>query len=290
MLGVPRIHAYLEPVSPFHTMATRKRKADDDGDEAMSVQSSPAISNRALSRPSKKVRAQNDIIGRPLNLHRLLETLDTSQLRTVLERICERHVEIGQEVISGAPRPSVNSALSVLQGYQDKLKAALPYGDSSAEYTYYRVKEALIALIDALMDFTPQFLPPIETQPSKSLQFLDGATNFIHELPDWQPHAYRHHKNSAYEEISKAWALVINEASKRAGGFNLHSADWDQKLSQHNERSSGRLAGAINAMAESVGWMGQNSNGGSGPSPDQNSILNQLMSGSYGAPVRVGPW
>lgn len=271
-------------------MATRKRKADDDGDEAMSIQSSPAISNRALSRPSKKVRSQNDIIGRPLNLHRLLETLDTSQLRTVLERICERHVDIGQEVISGAPRPSVNSALLVLQGYQDKLKAALPYGDSSAEYTYYRVKEALIALIDALMDFTPQFLPPIETQPSKSLQFLDGATNFIHELPDWQPQAYRHHKDSAYEEISKAWALVINEAAKRAGGFNLHSADWDQKLSQHNERSSGRLAGAINAMTESVGWMGQNSNGGPGPSTDQNSILNQLMSGSYGAPVRVGPW
>lgn len=270
-------------------MASRKRKADEDGDETMSPQSSPAISARPLARPSKKVRS-NEVIGRPLSLHRLLETLDTSQLRTVLERICERHSDIGNEVVSGAPRPSVASALDVLQGYQDKMKAAVPYGETSPEYTYYRVKEALIALIDALSDFTPQFLPPIETQPAKSLQFLDGATNLIHQLPDWQPQAYRHHKDNAFEEISKAWALVINEAGKRGGGFNLHSGGWDQKLSQHNERSGGRLASAIGAMTESVGWIGSNSNGGSSSTSDPNSILNQLISGTYGAPVRVGPW
>lgn len=274
-------------VSPFHNMASsRKRKADEDGDETMSPQSSPAISSRALARPSKKPRA-NELIGRPLALPRLLETLDTTQLRNVLERICERHPDIGREVISGAPRPSVSSALHVLQGYREKLKAAVPYGESSPEYTYYRVKEALVALLDALSDFTPQFLPPTEMQPTKSLEFLDGATRLIHELPDWEPQAYRHHKENAYEEISKAWALVINEAGKRAGGFNLHSGNWDQTLSRHNEQSGGRLGTAINAMTSSVGWMGPNSNAAA---PEQNSILNQLLAGTYGSPVRVGPW
>lgn len=270
-------------------MTGRKRKADDDGDETMSPQSSPAISSRALSRPSKKARS-NELIGRPLSLPRLLETLDTEQLRTVLERICERHLDIGNEVVAGAPRPTVSAALDLLEGYMTKLTATVPYGESSPEYTYFRVKEPLVALIDALFDFTPQFLPPIETQPNKSLQFLNGATVLIHKLPDWEPQAYRHHKENAYEEISKAWALVINEASKRGGGFNLHSGGWDQTLSEHNEQSGGRLVGAINAMQNNVGWMGNNGSGTSSNPADTSSILNQLVSGTYGSAVRVGPW
>ncbi|EGX88335.1 RAD52 DNA repair protein RADC [Cordyceps militaris CM01] len=269
-------------------MANRKRKADEDGDgdENMSTLNSPAAHPRSIARPSKKVRS-NDITGRPLTLSRLLETLDTDQLRTVLERICESHPLIGHEVVTQAPRPSVDAALAVLRRYQDKLTAAIPYGNSSAEYTYCRVKEPLIALTDAVADFTPQFLPPTETQPTKSLEFLDQVTKLIHALPDWEPQAYRHHKNGAYDDISRAWALVISEAGKRAGGFNLHSDGWDQALNRHNDQSRGRLAGAISAMASSVGWMGTGPNQSSN---DQNSILNQLMSGSYGSPVRVGPW
>lgn len=268
-------------------MTNRKRKADEDGDgdESMSPLNSPASAARVLARPSKKVRS-TEITGRPLGLSRLLETLDTDQLRSALERICESHPDIAHEVVTGAPRPTPAAALEVLHGYQDKLKAAVPYGESSADYTYYRVKDQLVALVEAISDFTPQFLPPTESQPTKSLQFLDGATKIIHDLPDWEPQAYRHHKENAYDEISKAWALVIIEAGKRAGGFNLHSAGWEQVLSRHHEQSGGRLSAAIEAMTSSVGWMGP----GQQPEQDQNSILNQIMSGNYGSPVRVGPW
>ncbi|PHH85207.1 hypothetical protein CDD83_757 [Cordyceps sp. RAO-2017] len=273
-------------VSPLSNMASRKRKADEDGDETMSPMSSPAASVRPLARPSKKVRA-NETVGRPLSLPRLLETLDVGQLRTVLERICERHSEIGREVTDQAPRPSVASALEVLQGYQDRLKAAVPYGESSPEYTYYRIKEPMVALTEALSDFTPQFLPPSEAQATKSLQYLDGATKLIHQLPDWEPQAYRHHKDGAYEEISRAWALVINEAGKRGGGINLHSGGWEETLSRHNQQSGGRLAMAMAAMGNSVGWMASNQ---PASSVDQHSILGQLISGAYASPVRVGPW
>lgn len=264
----------------------RKRKVDDDGDESMSS-TSPSISHRPLARPSKKVRS-NDAIGRPLTLPRLIETLDSHQLRTVLERICERHPDIGEEVISGAPKPTVESAISILREYQSSLKAAVPYGESSPEYTYHRVKEPLVALLNALSDFTPQFLPPNETQPTRALEYLDHATNFIHELPDWEPQAYRHHKEDAYEDISKAWALVINEAAKRGGGINLHSGGWDAALNRHHARSGARLGLAIAAMSDNIGWIASNSNNSS--ANEQNSILNQLMSGAYGSPVRVGPW
>ncbi|KAI0472770.1 hypothetical protein GGR56DRAFT_667130 [Xylariaceae sp. FL0804] len=277
--------------SSTNMSSNRKRKADDDGDEmSLSPHSSPAVSSRPLApRPSKRARA-SEIAGRPLTLPRLLETLDVTQLRTVLQTICERQPEIGEEVVKSAPRPSVECALRVLTEYQDKLREAFPYGESSSDYTYYRVKQPLLAFIDALTDFTPQFLPPNEPQPTLSLQYLDGATKFIHSLPDWESQGYRYHKENAYDEISKAWALVINEASKRGAGFTLHSGGWDQTLAKHNQQSRGRLGAAINAMAANVGWVGGSpSSGAPNSSTGPASILDQLMAGNYGSPVRVGP-
>ncbi|KAK0636322.1 Cut8 six-helix bundle-domain-containing protein [Bombardia bombarda] len=275
-----------------YNMPTRKRKADDDNDEmSVSPLTSPAISSRHLVRPAKKARAGNDLAGRPLPLPRLLETLDNTQLRMVLQTICERHPDIGHEVETGAPRPSVASALQVLGEYQEKLRASVPFGQSSSDYIYFRVKQPLAALIDAISDFTAQYLPPVEQQTNISLQYLDGATKVIHDLPDWDSQQHRHHKNNAYDEISRAWALVITEASKRGGGFVLHTGGWDQSLAKHNQQSGGRLEQAMNAMATEVGWMGTNPSAPAATgSSDPNSILNQLMNGTYGSPVRVGPW
>ncbi|KAK5663047.1 hypothetical protein OQA88_6463 [Cercophora sp. LCS_1] len=271
-------------------MASRKRKADDENDEmSVSPTSSPAISSRQLARPSKKVRAGQDLNGRPLPLPRLLETLDTTQLRTVLQKICERHPDISQELVNDAPKPSAASALGVLAEYQEKLRAAVPFGSSSPDYMYFRVKQHLVALTDAISDFTPQYLPPTE-QTNTCLHYLDGATKVIHALPDFENQQYRHHKDNAYDEISKAWAMVITEGSKRGGGIVLHTGGWDQILTKHNHQSQGRLEHAMNAMAMEVGWIGANTNAAaSGPS-NPNSILNQLINGTYGSPVRVGPW
>lgn len=270
----------------------RKRKAEDDGDEmSVSPLSSPAIQSRQLApRPSKKMRS-NELAGRPLTLPRLLETLDATQLRAVLQTICERQPEIGEEVVKSAPRPTVECALQVLKEYQDKLRDAFPYGASSSDYTYYRVRQPLLALIDALVDFTPQYLPPMEMSANVSLQFLDGATKLIHSLPEWESQSHRHHKENTYDEISRAWALVINEASKKGAGFQLHSGGWDQILAKHNQQSGGRLGAAISSMTTSLGWVGGGQSSGAPSAPNnQGSILDQLMAGNYGSPVRVGPW
>jgi protein Cut8 len=261
---------------------------------SVSPLSSPAVSTRNLARPSKRSRAteqqQQSGAPRTLPLPRLLETLDETQLRTVLLRICERHEDIRNEVMHGAPRPTAPAALRILEGYQTKVQDALPYGhsNSSSDYTYFRVKQPLIALVEAILDFIPQYLPPVEEQATVSLQYLDGATRLAHTLPDWQSQAYRHHKETAFDELAKAWALVISEAAKRGGGFLLHNGGWDQVLAKHNQQSGGRLQVAMQAMTNNVGWSNQDASSSS--SSDPNSILNQLMNGTYGAPVRVGPF
>jgi len=273
-------------------MATRKRKADEDGlDESMSIspQASPAFAPRTIARPAKKARA-NEVTGRPLTLPRLLETLDAESLRSVLQTICERHPQIGSEVVASAPKPSVTAAVEVLSQYQDKLREAFPFGGNpGSDYAYNRVKQQLTDLIDALTDFTPHYLPPNESTASISFNYLESATKVIHDLPEWDSQSHKHHKDNAYDEISRAWALVISEASKRAGGFQLHSWGWDQKLQKHNEQSGGRMQAAVNALGSNLGWMGSMGSG------DPQSIRNQLFSNTYGnsgstLPVRVGPW
>ncbi len=283
---------------PSTSSSSRKRKAEDEepqADDRVMLSPSPGLSTRSLPAQRQIKRTRTGVIGKPLALPRLLETLDASSLRGVLQSICTQHPEIGSEVEHTAPRPSVPSALGVLKEYESSLQSSFPFGgDSSSDYAYNRVRAPLIALLDALADFTPHFLPPNETQASQSLAFLDGATGVIHRLPNWHSFQNTLHKQNAYEEMSGAWTLAIREAAKRAGGMQLQYGGWDQKLAKHNQQSGGKLQDAVNELSANIGWMGGQPQGQqqSGRGDDLSSVRQELLSGTYGSnlPVHVGPW
>lgn len=254
---------------------------------------SPNLLTRPLpahTRPSHK-RARSGPVGRPLALNRLLETLDAQELRDLLQSMCNRHPDLVADIEQTASRPSVPSALAVLKKYEQDLHSAFPFGgDPSSDYAYNRVRQQLLSLLDALADFTPHFLPPSETKTTQSLQFLDGATDFIHRLPEWHSFQHRLHKQNAYEEIAGAWALATREAAKRAGGMQMVYGGWDQKIKAHNEQAGGRLQEAVDELENT----GLNTGGGQSPSKggDLNSLRQEMLSATYGShyPVRVGLW
>jgi protein Cut8 len=278
-------------------MSGRKRKADDDGgssDDRMSA--SPSISVAELPRqpPRHMKRMRTNLSGRALPLPRLLETLSADEMRNLLQSICQRHPDIGNEVVSTAPRPSIQSTLEVLSKYESAFIAAFPFGGrSSSDYAYNRVRQQLIELLESLKDFTPHFLPPNEQQPATSLAFLDGATDIIHRLPNWDTYQHNRHKEEAYEEMAKAWAIVIREAAKKAGGIQLQYGGWDQKIAKHNEVSGGKMLEAVNELRGGLGWMGTDAptHPTSGPE-DAMSIRQQLLSGNYGmgTSAGIGAW
>lgn len=279
---------------------SRKRKAEDDEPQpedpmSASPAQSPGLSSRSLPSQRQMKRPRSDLIGRPLALSRLLETLDADSLRNVLQSICTRHPELGTEVENTAPKPSVSSALNVLKTYESVLQSSFPFGgDSTSDYAYNRVKHGLINLLDALADFTPHFLPPNESQTTQSLAFLDGATDIIHGLPEWSTFQNNLHKQSAYEEIARAWTQAIREAAKRAGGIQLQTNGWDQKISKHNQQSHGKLQEAMNVLTAHLKWICDQSPGqqrGFG-GDDRSSIRQELLSGTYGSnlSVQVRPW
>ncbi|KAH8691786.1 tethering factor for nuclear proteasome STS1 [Phaeosphaeriaceae sp. PMI808] len=283
--------------SPSSAMSGRKRKAEDDGgssDDRMSA--SPSISAAELPRqaPRHMKRMRTNISGRPLPLPRLLETLSADEMRNLLQSICQRHPDIGNEVVSTAPRPSIQSTLDVLSKYEATFQAAFPFGGrSSSDYAYNRVRQQLIELLDSLKDFTPHFLPPHEQQPATSLAFLDGATDIIHRLPNWDTYQHNRHKEEAYEEMAKAWAIVIREAAKRAGGIQLQYGGWDEKIAKHNDVSGGKMQEAVNELRGGLGWMGSETPAPATSGPEGSmSIRQQLLSGNYGmgASPSIGAW
>jgi protein Cut8 len=296
-------------------MSGRKRKASEDEDFSYSGYSSsfqdpanatsendtrmsaspshsPQISSRNLQHPVSNrsiKRMRPNVFGRPLPLPRLLETLDVDAMRTVIRAVCERHPELASEFVSLAPRPTVESALAVLSDYESGLQSAYPFGgNSGSDYAYNRVKPALLDLLDSLSDFTPHFLPPQESQISTALTFLDGATEIIHRLPSWDNPMHNHHKQLAYEEISKAWASVVNEAMKKGAAIQLEYGGWDSKLNKHNEQSRGKMQIALDELNASLGLSTQQSGINI---HESNSLRNQLSaSHPAGMTVRVGTW
>jgi protein Cut8 len=310
-------HINIEPQTNTHpadafqlpNMSGRKRKADDELDnERMSTSPSPSLQNRGLPSPGthrtiKRTRTHTSA-GRPLPLPRLLQTLSADELRNLVQNICNERSDIREAIVTKAPRPSVDSTLTVLAKYEQGLRDAFPLGNRhTSDYAYNRVRQNLLELIEALRDYTPYYLPPQETQTGLSLTYLDAVTNMIHRLPDWDTYQHQRHKNEAYDEIGRAWALVIREAAKTAGGFRLQLGNWDQKLVEHNQKSNGRMSEAVSELQNATGYM-QTGAGAQATSPphqqqspsamDQRAaIRQQLLSGTYGAPelgVGHGQW
>ena len=302
MYGLSSSRSSLKSGAPVLTAApssSRKRKAEDDEPRpdvrmtSASPTSSPQISSQPLPPGRVIKRARAGAVGRPLSLPRLLETLDIDALRSVLKTICDQHPTLATEVEKSAPRPSVSSALSVLKNYEKRLQDSFPLGSSSSDYAFNRVRQPLMSLLEALNDFTPHFLPPNEGQVGFSLAFLDGATEIIHRLPNWESFQNSLYKQNAYEEISRAWMLVLREASKKAAGVQLQYDGWDKKLAKHDEQAGGKLGTVIDELNNILGWQASStSQTQPQASNDLNNIRQELFSGIYGnnLPVRVGPW
>ena len=299
---------------PTPTAAGRKRKADDDDlrldpsaslnpptstshDRVMSSPS-PNLASSTLPRPLKRPRPAF-AGGRSLALPRLLETLDADALRSTLRSLVEQHPPLALAIEKAAPRPTVSASLDVLHRYEQRLRDAFPFGGHrGSDYAFHRVRPALMALRDALADFTPHFLPPSpEASVEGALEWLDGATAVVARMPEWNAWANALVKTEAYEDIARAWVLVLREAAKRAGGMMLAYEGWDRKIRKHDADSAGKLQEVVAVLDEILAWTGSGIAGpatqqAGGRADERSSIRQELLSGTYGAsvPVRVGPW
>ncbi|KAK9478949.1 Cut8 six-helix bundle-domain-containing protein [Lipomyces japonicus] len=246
-----------QPSSPHISASVRqghkRRHGDDDSDDEMAVapDTSPVVPARTLEHAK---RARKEIIGRPLPLSRQLEPLDARSLKNLLCTLVDKHQFLADEINSMISAPTVNSSLEILNKLVLQINDAFPYkGDPTGDYAFLRVRPHITEFLDAVSDYTPHFLPPREQQIGNSLQFLDGVTGLVERLPTWQSGSNNYLKHAAFEELSRAWCLVIREALKRAGGIVLEYGGWRDKIGMHDEASGGRLHDAVAAVEQGLG-------------------------------------
>ncbi|KAK9456201.1 Cut8 six-helix bundle-domain-containing protein [Dipodascopsis uninucleata] len=257
----------------------RKLCQDDDSDEEMvgSPDASPLFGARSLvASPHVGInfnhqslamhgfqpkRARTEIIGRRLPLSRQLEFLDVRTLKMLICNLAEKHPYLTEEISHMAPTPNVSSSLDLLSKHLDRIESAFPYkGDQTGDYAYLRVRPHITEFLDAVSDYTPNFLPPEEQQAGNSLQFLDGVTSLVHKLPSWRTESNNSMKHTAYDELARAWSLAVREALKRANGIVLEYGGWREKLAKHNEMAEGRLQSAVDVIEEGLGNHGRRFN------------------------------
>lgn len=222
------------------------RAASQDQDDHMRTSPTPEPTSRIIK------RARVNVTGRALPLSRIMEPMDSNSLKQLIQNLCDRHPELLPEVSALAPRPNVQSALNTLADYERNFVESIPIGGKANDYAFNRARPQLLSLLDALLDYTQHFLPPVESQPSTSLAFLDGATQIIHRLPVWDNDVNNRHKQNAYEEMTKAWVLVIGEAAKKGAGIAMQYGGWDMKLAKHDEASGGRMQLAMVEMRNAL--------------------------------------
>lgn len=207
----------------------------------------PSISKRPRLHP---------VSGKHLPVGRVLESLDRKGLQNLIEQICQSHPYLVSELTNLAPKVTVSTSIENLKTHLHAVYNALPYkGDQRGDYAYLRVRPYIEEFLSALTDYTSNFLPPHEGQPSNSLEFLDSATHLLNQLPVWTNPLNNHSRNVAYEDINTAWIVAIKEAVKRNNGLGLAHGGWEDKINKHNQNCGDKLLGAVNCILQELSWM-----------------------------------
>lgn len=209
--------------------------------------------------PNKRTRPTvQRIMGQQLPTQRILEVMDRSQLESLLNNLVGLHPELAHAIHRIAPRPSVTSAIEVLSRKIVAISTSLPYKvDQGSEYAYLRVKPLIEDFLSALSDYTLGFLPPVETQPSVSMDFLHQATTLLHQLPTFTSMSNNYFKNLAYEQLSHTWCMCLKEfiSNSKSDLLILINHNWESTIKTHNELSGGRLANVVELFKEEMTWL-----------------------------------
>lgn len=202
---------------------------------------------------NKKIKVPK-IIGQQLPPNRIIEVLDKQNLQLLLTNLINLHPELNQDIYNCSPKPTISSSISILSDKVSLVLDSLPYKvDQSSEYAYLRVKPLIEDFLNALSDYTLQFLPPVEPNPINSLEFLDQATSLLHKLPNFKSLSNNYFKIMAYEQISNTWCICLKEFVSNNSSENhfnntliyLINNNWEQKLKKHNELSGNSLSKVI---------------------------------------------
>lgn len=261
----PKIEDNNNSKSPVQFKSKRKLHDDEDSPiQKRDVKKNDKFRVTKKEISHKRIKPVQTILGQPLPTNRIVEVLEKKNLQILLNNLISLHPEITNDVYNCAPKPTVSDSVKILSLKIENIISSLPYKvDPTSEYSYLRVKPLIEDFLSALSDYTLNFLPPVESLPANSLEFLDDATNLLHKLPDFEKSSNNYFKNLAYEQLSHTWCICLKEFIKSSNSTTgchaslllLINNNWDSKLKKHNELSNNKLTSVVEFFRDEMSWL-----------------------------------
>ncbi|KAI8092477.1 Cut8 six-helix bundle-domain-containing protein [Halteromyces radiatus] len=185
----------------------------------------------------------------PLNLK--LATMEKDKLLQILASLLESQPELKHDIMKYIPPPTIPSAISVLTDMEKKLEASFPYnrnGPRRDQYTFSRVRESLLDLIDTITQYSHHFVSTA-IFPTTCFTFLDQVTYFAHRLPTWDKDQHNQPRQDLYNDLALFWKQAVQmtfEKFSQDATFHADTIDsWAKSLAHHNTLSNGLLSEAV---------------------------------------------
>lgn len=286
---------YFRPVLPG---SKRLHSSDDDFHSRHMAEQRNKRKN-LQERRLKRART-SFMAGRPLPVSRLVEAMDKTQLKNVLETVIAQHPEVEQTIYKNVRRPSTNAIIGLVRAKAAQIAAHLPYKcDIESDYSYIRVKPYLTEFLNCISDFILNLLPPMDFVLSHSCVILHVITGLIHELPNFSNTEFQYTKSVAYQQLANLWLIVLSwqnnpqdaEGACEDVGSAEASLEWlktvqNMKLlelvEKHNESSAGKFAAVVEHIKTELGTHAVLSNSCSPEAAaPQGSILSDLITVDY---------
>ncbi|KAI8333926.1 Cut8 six-helix bundle-domain-containing protein [Chlamydoabsidia padenii] len=183
----------------------------------------------------------------PLKLK--LAAMDKEKLLQVLASLLEKQPELKHDIMTYIPAPTIPSAIAVLNDKEKKLHGSFPYnkaGPRLDQYTFSRVKEPLLDLIDTITQYSHHFVSAT-IFPTVCFTYLDQVTHFAHRLPIWGMDQHNQPRLDLYKDLTLFWIQAIQTTSSKLSQdatFNTIGL-WARNLAHHNTLANGLLDDAI---------------------------------------------
>jgi len=245
---------------------TGKRKPGYDSDDSMSDNKSPPSSPKYMhsydmERDYATVKRTKMSTEKEFPLSKLLGTLDKPQLLSLINNLIDSHPNLQLEIASNIPRPTIHSVTNVLSSMEKKYRDSFPYtkwGQVKDDYSFNRVKPAIMELKGALLDYAAHFTSA-EEFPTTTFSFLHLATSITQRLPDWDNHLHNEIKRDLYIKLAEHWTKAIVDAASKVSEGKIYGqtvvSEWARNLAQHNRESNGMFQHAINEFIDKLGWI-----------------------------------
>ncbi|OBZ91432.1 Tethering factor for nuclear proteasome sts1 [Choanephora cucurbitarum] len=262
---------------PIHdgTLKGRKRRAsyeDEDMDQnEIPVETKPPVQLHHFNSIQFPINREDTMLHttkrnrmsakKEFPISKLLATLEKDKLIELINDLVDSNPHLKSEVDAFIPPPTTQSISLVITNLEKKLNDSFPFGKTSSrdEYSFNRVKAALLDVVNALIEYAEHFVSAPDEHPTTIFSYLHFATCVANRLPEWENDAHNQIKRELYTELTQFWKKAIEIAASKLNQGKIYGqqivTEWAKHIMQHDVETRGQFTQVVQLFKERLGWI-----------------------------------